>query len=785
MNADHLPIIVGIGQFVERIETPDFRGLAPADLAAAAVRRAMVDSGVGSDFAQAIGAIGAIRTFEDSTPRPTPFGKPDKFPLAIARRVGFTPVLAILERAGGQSPVALLADLAGRIAAGQLRSAVVVGSEAISTTRHLSARGEVRDWAETLDGPMEDRGPGLDGVVRRYQMVHGLTGAPASYGLLENARRARLGMTRAAYAAEMGRLFAPFTRVAAANPYASAAIQASGAEDLIQISERNRMIADPYPLRLVSRDQVNQGAAVIITSVAEARALGVPEEKWIYIHGCALASERDMLERPDMGASPAARAALLAALERAGKRIDQIDHLDFYSCFPIAVFAAAIDGLGLPPDDPRGLTVTGGLPFFGGPGNNYSLHAIATMGERLRASPGGHGLVGANGGMLSKYGAMVMSTEPAPWPGCDSSAIAAELAETVPAKVAPSPEGPGHVITYTVIYTKGAPSKAVVVGELEAGDRFIANESDPETLARIVEEDPIGARIHVLATPHGNRFAFDRAMLRRAFPKPSIGLREIYENALVTRRGHVLEVTINQPLVRNALSTDAHFEFESIFDFFEAAPDLWVAIITGAGDKAFCAGADLRNVAGNRAGTVPRTGFAGLTSRVGRVKPIIAAVNGIAFGGGLETCLACDLVVADPSAKFGLTEVKVGMIAGAGGAARLPRQLPRKIALELLLTGRHMDVVEAKAFGLVNRVSEPGGAMDAARALADEIATASPTSVRLTMQLVHESDAHPDPDEAAAVMIASPAIDSLVISEDMSEGVAAFAQKRPPNWKNR
>ncbi|MCK9540716.1 MAG: enoyl-CoA hydratase-related protein, partial [Novosphingobium sp.] len=731
MEESDVPVIVGVGQFVERLDDPAYRGLSPADIAAEAARAAIADTGAAEAVAPKIGIVGGIRTFEDSSPMPAPFGKPDKYTLAIARRLGLTPHTAILEKAGGNSPLSLLADVAERVRAGKSEAALIVGSEAISSVRHLSKAGEKRDWAETLDGEMEDHGRGLEGLVTRYNMTHGIQGAPSSYGLLENARRARLGMSREAYMAEMGRLFAPFSEVAAANPYSSAKSAPMSAEEIATPGERNRMISHPYTLKMVSRDQVNQGAAVLIMSKKAALAAGIDEAKLVYIHGSALGEERDMICRPDPGASSAARLTLQSALADAGKTTDDMALFDFYSCFPIPVFAAAVDGLGLAPDDPRKLTVTGGLPYFGGPGNNYSMHAIAEMSARLRARPGEFGLIGLNGGMISKYGGMVLSTAPAPWKPCRKAEIQAEIdAEPMP-EVSKTPQGRGKVLTYTINYKAGEPAQGIVFGELDSGERFIANNADADTLAQMAAQDPLGRELFVTATPAGNRFAFTRKALIAALPKDAPAFRESYEYALVRRDGHVLEVTINRADQRNSLPSPAHHELSAIFDAFEADPELWVAIITGAGDKAFCAGMDLKNAS---SGTMPEGGFAGLTSRRTK-KPVIAAVNGIAFGGGLETVLACDLAVADPSAKFGLTEVRVGVIAGAGGAVRLPRQIPRKIGVELLLTGRHMDVAEAREWGLLNRVSEPGKVMEAARALAEEIVVASPTSVRLTMQL--------------------------------------------------
>src|SRR3546814_625192 len=221
--------------------------------------------------------------------------------------------------------------------------------------------------------------------------------APSTYAVLENARRARLGQGRAEYAASIGRLFEPFTRVAAKNPYAAAPVERS-AEELVTVTERNRMIADPYPRFVVSRDQVNQGAAVLVTSVATAERLGIPKEKWVFLNGHADTFEREIMERPDLGTSPGAVRATTAALDMAGLTTSDIACFDLYSCFPIAV-SNVVEGLGLDEEDPRGFTVTGGLPFFGGAGNNYSMHAIAETVQRLRDDPGAFGLVGANGGI--------------------------------------------------------------------------------------------------------------------------------------------------------------------------------------------------------------------------------------------------------------------------------------------------------------------------------------------------------------------------------------------------
>jgi acetyl-CoA C-acetyltransferase len=500
---DRTPVIVGVGQCVERIGEPDYMARNAADLAAWAAERAFADAGAVQDLRPLVEVISAIRTFEDSGAAPSPFGKPDKFPLAVARRVGLAPKHAILEAVGGQSPVTALVEMAERIARSETEAGMVFGAEAISTTRHLAALGETRDWAEHDDGEIEDRGSAR--MLTALGIRHGIVSAPIAYGLLENARRARLGMARETYRAAMGELFAPFSAVAAANPYSSAASDPLSAEEIASITSKNRMIADPFPLKLVSRDQVNMGAAMLVMSASAAREAGIAEDRWVYIHGAAQAAEPDILARADPGAYPAATASLDAALSASGKDIAQIDVLDFYSCFPIAVFSTAVDHVGLSPHDPRGLTITGGLPYFGGAGNGYSSHAIATTVERLRQGPGKFGLVGANGGFQSKYAALVLSTEPKAFEGW-SEAIQHRPA---PPELAGLVEGTGTIETYTVVHGREGPTYAVAIGRLPDGRRFIARSDDTATLAAIGVRDPIGAQISL--SNDGERNAFTLA----------------------------------------------------------------------------------------------------------------------------------------------------------------------------------------------------------------------------------------------------------------------------------
>ena len=224
----------------------------------------------------------------------------------------------------------------------------------------------------------------------------------------------------------MAELFAPFSKVAAKNPFSSSPVERS-VDEIVTVTDDNRMICDPYPRLLVARDQVNQGAAAIMMSVEAARRLGVPEEKWVYMHGHADMIEQATLDRADLGASPASVMAAREALRVAGIGVDDIATFDLYSCFPFPVFVIC-EALGIDGDDPRGLTLTGGLPYFGGPGNSYSLHGIAETVSEMREAPGRFGFVGANGGIMSKYSVGIYSTEPVEWRTDRSEKLKAEIA---------------------------------------------------------------------------------------------------------------------------------------------------------------------------------------------------------------------------------------------------------------------------------------------------------------------------------------------------------------------
>lgn len=277
----------------------------------------------------------------------------------------------------------------------------------------LLGQSEYPDWSEVVGGQLDDRDYGVSDLTGKAVLANGFVGTIPSYALFENARRAKLGLSVDEYQAKIGELFAPSTRVAAANPRAAARVVRT-AEELATVTQGNRIVAEPYPRMTVARDKVNQSAAIILASAGMARELGIAQDRWVHIHASIDAVELSILARPDLAASPQSVASAQTALELAGIGMADVRYLDFYSCFAIAVFAM-IDAFQIAPDDPRGLTRTGGLPFFGGAGNNYSAHAIAEAVAPVRSDRESYAFVGANGGFMSKYSSGVYSAWPADW----------------------------------------------------------------------------------------------------------------------------------------------------------------------------------------------------------------------------------------------------------------------------------------------------------------------------------------------------------------------------------
>lgn len=253
---------------------------------------------------------------------------------------------------------------------------------------------------------------------------------------------------------------------------------------------------------------------------------------------------------------------------------------------------------------------------------------------------------------------------------------------------------------------------------------------------------------------------------------------------LVETEGPLLWITINRPEVLNALDPAAHRELHRIFDDFARDPALRVAIITGAGERAFCVGSDIKSRAKTNADDYPPTGYAGLTARFDLDKPVIAAVNGMALGGGAEIILACDLAYAADHAQIGFPEPRVGLAAlGGGGLQRLARDLPAKFTMDLALTGRRVSAAKAATMGLINDHVPAAELRAKVRAVAGDIMANAPLAIEATKAVIRDSRANPD--LAAAIRHQYPQATRMLTSEDAIEGQAAFIEKRQPNWRYR
>ena len=773
------PVLIGIGQHSEWFGDDGYEGLVPVAIAERAARLALTDAGIGAD---AVDVIACTRQFDESVPGfPPMLGAPDNFPRAVSNRLGASPARCIYAVTGGQSPQELVTELAGDVAAGRTRIALAVSAEAISTVLHLSRSADKPDLNETTGAAPagsvdEDRGVGLTGILASTQVAHQLTDAPTQYAIFENARRTRLGQTRAEQAEEIGRWFAPFTEVAAANPHAAVRTVFS-AEELVTVTDSNRMIADPYPKSVVAREKVNQAAAVLITSEEVATELGVPREKWVYLHGHSDLKDRELTHRQDLSRSEPAIAAVNASLKMAGISLDDVTDLDLYSCFPIAVSAVASD-LGLTPEDPRRLTATGGLPFFGGPGNGYSMHGIVEIVDRCRKDPRAWGLVGANGGMFSKYSVGVYSARPAAWQVGNDKRLQAELDAPPSVPVTLHPHGMATLETWTVRYEGGAP-RAVVIGRLATGERFVANDfaEDDEVRDLLLGEHGPGALVYVRSLAEGNRVTLTEARMDELAPPRPEGFADDYLFLKVDRADGVLEVTVTGTDEANALSPFAHFELAAVFDAFEADETLRVAVLTGA-DGLWTDQVSLPAFALGQ--VIPTTGLAGLTERT-LTKPVIAALTGDALGTAFEVALACPLVVAEKQARLGLTQVVSAKVAAAGGLRRLAERLPAVVANRLALTGQTLSATEAERWGLVNEVAPTGNGLVVARELAAEIAALAPLAVADALAVLTLERAG-DP---AAAEVATAKLDSLLVTSDAAEAYASGLAGTTPTYRGR
>lgn len=486
------PVIVGVAQFNPRTagssETPE-----PMEMLARAARDAAEDSGAPALLGR-LDALAVVNILSWHYQNP---------PDALAARLGVSPARKIYTSIGGNTPQYLVNQFAREIAAGRMRAAMVAGVEAMYTMRRAGERGGIR-WDSALGkgSPelMGDPRPGTNAYEERY----GARMPVQIYPMFENARRAHHRWSLDEHRERLGRMCAAMTRVAADNPHAWFRTERSAGE-IATPSAANRIICFPYTKLMNAIMDVDLSAALIITSDIEARRAGVRPERMVYLHAAADATDRWFIsERANYHESPGLARAAMGALEGAGVDVGEVGFFDFYSCFPVAV-GFAMDALGLSPADPRGVTVTGGLPYAGGPGNNYVTHSIAAMTERLRKNPGSRGMVTALGWYFTKHAAALYSSAPP-----ERSFVYRAFAEPPPGadaiEVVENAEGPATVETYTVEHDRaGEPAHGIVVGRLAGGARFFAG-VPREILSAMEREEFVGRRGRVRAANGLNLF---------------------------------------------------------------------------------------------------------------------------------------------------------------------------------------------------------------------------------------------------------------------------------------
>jgi acetyl-CoA C-acetyltransferase len=493
------PILIGGGQYVDREMPTTENSLSPADINAVVSKTAISDTKAQGDIKSTIDVLAVARLFEHSVKGaamwPNPYGCSNNMPWSVANRIGIKPRRAIYSEVGGETPQRLVNQFAEAIYAGEVGTVLITGAEALATIKKGKRAGLELDWQEEAEGDFEDLWPDL-AMSSEYERRHGINYPISVYALFEQARRDRLGLNMIDYKRAIGNLFGPFSRLAASNPFAQFPTIREAA-DISTFSAENFPLCDPYGKWMVAQDSVNQGAALILTSVQIAQELGISQENWVYLEAYGDLDELSVLERQDLSCSLAQRLVLNQVVENSDRSIDAVDYLDFYSCFPVAV-TSACEALGLKTDGSVVPTMTGGLPFFGGPGNNYSLHAIVESLWKIRGENDCRAVVAANGGYLSKHSVgLYSSTLKREWVQ-QTTAGAAELQRTK-MLVREKPEGRGIVEGYSANYTRGEPTGGFIVGRTESNMRFmaVAEETDVKAVKFLFDEQAVGKTVSV------------------------------------------------------------------------------------------------------------------------------------------------------------------------------------------------------------------------------------------------------------------------------------------------
>lgn len=458
-DAERQPVIVGIGEFTNRSKALE-DALEPLDLMERALRAAEQDAGGG--------LLSRLDSLDIVCEVSWPYHDAPKL---LCERLGIDPARKVYGPVGGESPVRYLHEAALRIARGESRVGAVVGAEAQYSVSAAQKQGVDLPWTPADTETRILRGPDF---LHRLAVAHGVATPTNVYPFYENAAQAAWGQTPAEALQESGELWSGYSAVAAANPHAWLKREQS-ADEIVTPTPDNRMIAWPYTKSMVANPLVNMGAGVIVTSVAEARRAGVPDERMVHIWGGAAANEpRDYLDRDSYVRSHAQEAVLKAALAIVGGDASSFAMTELYSCFPI-VPKMARRVLGL--DSDAQMTSTGGLSFFGAPLNNYMTHAACGLVRALRDAPGRTALLYGQGEYVTKHHALVLASKVAPASTLHENYSVQAQADAAMGDVPPlvlDYAGPAEIETYTVLYDRDGARTGVVIARTPQGERLMA-----------------------------------------------------------------------------------------------------------------------------------------------------------------------------------------------------------------------------------------------------------------------------------------------------------------------
>jgi len=469
------PCIVGVG--TRTWHSSDAPAPEPLEMWEDVARSAAADSG-------GTGVLERVESLDVVYCQTTQYDDP---PARLADRLVIEPGRAAYSGIGGTVPQELVSAAATRMLAGELDVALIVGGEALATKRRLKQAGE----RPTYSYRPADKPPfPWEAPFHPAEVAHEVFQAWLTFAVFDNARRARLGFGLEEYRRVLGELWAPFSAVAALHPDAWFPV-ARSVDEIVEPTAENRMVGYPYTKYMVSVMDVDMAAALLLTTHRGAEAMNVPSDRRVYLRAATYAEDPVYVaEHDEMWRSPAMQAAGEHALATLGVGIDEIAHLDIYSCFGSSVLFAS-DALGIAVDDPRELTVTGGLPYHGGPGSNYLTHSIAAMVRALRGDPGTLGLVSGVGMHMTKHAYAIYSTEPGsvtPPETVRSDQPVRSILDTA--------EGEATVAAYSVVHGRdGAPEWGLAVCDLPGGARCYARFDDPAQMLRAEVDELVGTSI--------------------------------------------------------------------------------------------------------------------------------------------------------------------------------------------------------------------------------------------------------------------------------------------------